>query len=1182
MSDMKSTGFPWASLAVLAAFVTSTQLVPHAFDQLRPAERERAQSTLGGALEVDARLWEDPFAAVRRHEGERLERCDKLYKSLADAQNCKLSTGKGERAPEALRRQLDRDDDSDLRETLLIAALVPGNPFVGAEEGRRRARYALLAGLAAKDYVPDNAERIGLMEFTAVQLADPADLASPVSGAASAASAVAMPAVPASAATTAPPAKLIVPYELLSNRRSHREPGSKNQTARYEQIALLWIDESALPASKLNALARLLAEVMRANRVGSRPALAIIGPSSTDALRVALADLKQAARWPACPPKPGEPPQCLDDKAREGYALMTLQPPNRAEILNPNSTAHNNILDELETQKLGAFLNERFTELLRSRAPLEVDYRRMIATDNELIKRLVGELRLRLPAQTRRRLVLVAERDSLYAQSLVNEFQHRVQELMGERGLLSIEVVYYLRGIDGVTTRDAQRDGADKGGDAKTPRAELRLEWPEARDQLDYLRRLAQSLKQSESVRSRGPIGAIGILGSDVHDKLLVLQALHDTFSDKVFFTTDMDARFLHPRTQGFTRNLVVASSLPLEFYPPSDPGRINLQAGTPPLRDVYQASAYLAARHAACREERCKQDERAAAALALDHPSLYEIGRSRAVPLSGYALEQRSRERPLPRLLLGGALALALAVGLLIWPSTPALQQAWRGCRWNRAGAAPESRMSRFATALVALHAAVAGFVLCSLIEFVQPGHLRFVTMLLVATLAAFCALLVLWPSYSAMGGGTPAGGAAAEAMGWAQWLPPLAALPVFAWLAWPDLSLRPCSSCEPVTWLEGVSAWPSHLIHLVALVLLLCTLDHTWAKTRRDLRRDAHDMRLPASESPALEGGGPRALLRHWFKHVGLLSWTRPPGLCTDVAQIWKEYTQRGARLPRVARTLIWYGVTLALVGVLYYGLSEGEIPEVPVRGSDHRMMVRATLYAVLALLPLLIVAVADATLLAYRFIQHLNSGRSCYPPETAEHFARALGDGQAERWATLMAGRPAERHGEGLVGPRPAHAPPLRHCLLDDWIDVQLVAARSASIAPLVIGPFAVLALLVVARSRLFDNWALTPAIAFAACFYLLWLVLIAVLLKYAAEQTRRRALLSMNADLRWLAGHPDEGMRGLVEPFKRLIAAVESNQTGAFAPLFEQPLLRALLVPLGGAGGAQLFDYMLLAR
>jgi hypothetical protein len=45
---------------------------------------------------------------------------------------------------------------------------------------------------------------------------------------------------------------------------------------------------------------------------------------------------------------------------------------------------------------------------------------------------------------------------------------------------------------------------------------------------------------------------------------------------------------------------------------------------------------------------------------------------------------------------------------------------------------------------------------------------------------------------------------------------------------------------------------------------------------------------------------------------------------------------------------------------------------------------------------------------------------------------------------------------------------------------------------------------------------------------------------------------------------------------------LIADVEANATGAFAPMLEQPLVASLLVPLGSAGGVQLVDHLLLAR
>lgn len=126
-----------------------------------------------------------------------------------------------------------------------------------------------------------------------------------------------------------------------------------------------------------------------------------------------------------------------------------------------------------------------------------------------------------------------------------------------------------------------------------------------------------------------------------------------------------------------------------------------------------------------------------------------------------------------------------------------------------------------------------------------------------------------------------------------------------------------------------------------------------------------------------------------------------------------------------------------------------------------------------------------------------------------------------------------------------------------------------------------PFVVLGLLVLARSRLFDSWALTWPIALTAAVYLMGLVALAVALKLLAERLRSDALARMRADLLWLGG-AGGGREKLAEPLKQLMAVVEGNRTGAFAPMLEQPLVASLMVPLGSAGGVQLLDHLVLAR
>lgn len=1141
--------FPWASLAVLVAFVASTQLVPQAFEALRPAEKARAQAPLDEDLEVNARLWEDPFSALRRYELERSERCDRQRKAgQATDGDCSRSTPL--RDPHNLLARLDADNNRKIDDTLVVLALMPGADFVGAEEARRRIRYATLAGLLAQGYVPDNAERLSLLEFKLLDAGGPGKAGKPAA---------------------AGPGYL-VPYELLSLRGASSE--------RYAQVALLWVDETALPLRKLDAVARLTEQLMGAEahrRAVVRfahpqdglPQLAVIGPSSTDALRVALRDLRCAADLHSVDGSAAaDKNMAWQDAARcarrgelvgaglPGDVLAGYQLLARAEFYNSASTAPERSLPELEqfqrdvTQlddKVDAFLTQHFSRFFPTTGkPPPVRMVRTVGSDATLIDNLVGELALRLPEK--RRIVVVAERDSIYAHALVEQ----LRECLPEDLRNSLQVIYFFRGLDGATTKEAS--AAAPAGKTAT------LEWPESRDQLDYLRRLSTELKASERAKGSLPIGAVGIFANDVHDKLLVLQALHESFSDRVFFTTDMDARYLHPRTQAFTRNLVVASSLPLAFYAPRD-GSVDLQAGTPPLRDIYQTSTYAAARRAGCRGDACKARETQALTEVLGSTSIYEIGRSEMVPLAGYALQAQPAQTSTGRIFVALLVAALIGCMLFAWPSTPSMRQARRVLLRGHWG---EPRtMSITAVALVTMHAVLLSYAMASLIEFVLPGRLDFSHARLLAGLAAGGALLVGLTAWRVDARPQLVVVLVVALLGLAAlWM-------AFAWPAggwWPGGA---CATCEPTAWLEGVSAWPSHLIHLLALFTLLWTLDWTWAATQDQLRSDSDWLRLPRP----LRHASLLELLHGWFDNASVLFWRPGVGYSCDVRQLWVEYGERGEAKPRLVRTLFWYVLTLAVMGLLFFGLNEGHVPEVPARGQDHKSLVRVTLYAALLLLPLLIVAVADAITLLTRFVQHMDAGRSFYPPETVAQFANALGDEHKELWARRFSARPEDRTADG--------AGFTMHTLLDDWIDIQLIARRSAPIARLVIGPFVVLALLVVARSRLFDNWALTPAIAVGVSFYIAVLIGLTLLLKHTAEKRRRRALESMQADLRWLAGSPAP-LPSLVEPFKRLITQVENNQKGAFAPFFEQPLLKAILVPLGGAGGTRLFDYLLLGR
>ena len=226
---------------------------------------------------------------------------------------------------------------------------------------------------------------------------------------------------------------------------------------------------------------------------------------------------------------------------------------------------------------------------------------RLTTTDDKLANALVQELTLRLGDQTPWQLlvawwkerpllcddtiVIVGEGDTQYARFFREHFVN--SPLFGQKGCGGgVEQVSYLRGLDGVlptgigapapsAPQQATRGGTDTraGTIGNILPDQATLERADGRSQYDYLRRLGEYLidldrrKRQEGARG---VTAIGVLGSDTYDKLLVLDALREHFPRAVFFAADLDARLLGREALRSTRNLVVASAYGLKLHPRS------------------------------------------------------------------------------------------------------------------------------------------------------------------------------------------------------------------------------------------------------------------------------------------------------------------------------------------------------------------------------------------------------------------------------------------------------------------------------------------------------------------------------------------------------------------------------------------------------------------------------------
>jgi hypothetical protein len=1203
MADDRKTSFPFAGLAVVALFLTTTFLGPQGFELLRQAENDAARRPHRVEPPVDARLWEDPLGALARYR----ERCADAGANVAQRSSggCRTPSDAG-----GLKEQFGENPKG----LTIIAAILPGAPLVGVEEGRRRTRYAVLAGLNAEGYMPDDSERMRLMRVRRCErFADCGDKESlgPLVLRSRPEAWVEFHAAQLQKSISAALEKFRKPetstmdlvYETLTSRA-----GTSDQR---RNVAVLWIDDTVVGRRWLSTLSMLLADVAPA---GDGVRLRILGPNRSDALVAALdddlGDLEKEA-------KELRAPEALRNFRRNWQMLARLR------LISTESTAPaEQLRKEARLSSCPPGENEDCIEeafrsrLTRLRAALEGRpdagpdrpakhqvpfFVRTIASDDVLIDLLAAELCARgFTDNVSERVALFGEWDSIYARTFADALDGKPAR--GCRGKhIKVEFYPYLRGLDG-----AGLDGASKqvrlvrsGDRPASERKDSQIEWPEGRDQRDYVRRMVKEIRDRVSRLSlETEVKAVGIIGRDVHDKLVLAQALRAAFPDRVLFTTDLDARLLHPDVTEHTRNMIVASSLPLALG-----GR--LQGGIPPFRDSYQTATFLGARYAATEEVL------GAIKAELAKPRLFEIGLRDKVELGTRALPKPVDERRVTYAVLMAIVLLGLTGLITFTRLVPAMSAARL---WVFRNMPAEAHFDTASKVVSGIEAAAFGFAVGVIVELCAPGSTGFGgAFLLAMTMAAFF-WAFLYPGIRGLSPGKTGSGSSAA---W-RWTKFLLRVALFAFLAWGLAEMWEATPAEdlyePFAPFSGVSSWPGQLLRTLMIVLFACFLDYAWCRSVDDSRRIDREYFGAKDPPPAAappHGWWRRRLigLRNGWSRLGRVLWRlvfdtrrylyvrstrffrsfanatiwlwRPAVVRSDGSidggRLWREYRKRLRNWPRLGRIVFWWLVAALLIGFTNH-IADGPLVEVPARGLGDRTLFLSTLLLSGFVLIILFVIVGDGTILTWRVVSVMKEGRTAYPRSTVERFAAELGPELQQLAAVPIAARIADRHGYGPVMP-PGR--PGRNSLLDDWIDARLIAEHTAAIGPLIVFPFILLALAVVGRSQLFDNWAIGgDQLAVLVC-YVLWAVAMAAMLNIGAEMTRRKALEGMEADLLWLKGAGRDYAR-LAERYPDLIAQVRNLRQGAFAPFFEQPLVQAILVPLGGAGGVQLVEYLMFAR
>jgi hypothetical protein len=888
-SDEKSeTKLPVQNLVLLASAVLgAVWLYEGPLKSSRPVEELSSQRLeVVGDRRVQARLWQDPFDAVSRHQD--VEKQDGELRHI-----------------HSLRGLVEEVGHTDGAQITVLALLTDGAPYADPAESRLRQRYAVLAGLERSGFKPVDGEHIRFFVWPKEEV--PAHVCQDMK------------------------------WTFL-DWRDARVPVEwyESSAVAPSQALVLWIKDQDLgrcPVASLETMRRIVSKEFEAQ--GKTITFKVVGPRFSGTLASMVNEAIHSkptgvsvARTPGIRGKPLE-----------------------LEVYSPWSTA-----PEAWIHK-----GKAVADILRD---ANVSFQRAVPTDDGLMKELVKELGRRgvalgetCPKGSRCDLVaLVSEWDTLYGRALPQEFKKAVrveQESATDEKLdQHIRGFSYLRGLDGELPKEKGKGGQGDAsqGDDKVPlslneRRKLaeQLERPEGRSQLDYVRRLVQVLKEGEA-EAQAPCGilkgacpgfkAIGVLGSDVYDKLLILQALKQSFPHAIFFTTDLDARLFHPREIQWTRNLVVASHFGLTLNQ-------ELQQAIPPFRDTYQPATFYAVM-------------RALGTLA---PGDLCPTEPQSPPGWRYAIQPRGGKAttcfvvsPQPRLHeIGKNGPVDLSIERVPFSTTKIIRSI------HELRPQPPSAGDA--------HSALA-FVLIALV--VAWGLLIPASETVYRVTRSVCRTVLTNPARS---------------------LGMLAIFGVMGWLLWfavvPSL-VADQEAGEPFLLHDGVSIWPSQLLRGAVIVLAFVFIMRVRKRLRNaceEIEHSFHNLLVPRTHvvytsvpmlpHPELVSRFARlAQWCRWDMPWSVHSWSLGE-LSAKPADIWVEYRKQLKPLYLGVRVL-WWSIIFFLVGrfiVALYGQ-----PIVPFRGDVVRQVNQWVLFAAVPMMIVVIFLVLDLTRTTSVFVRKL----------------------------------------------------------------------------------------------------------------------------------------------------------------------------------------------------------------
>jgi len=571
--DKRKFDLPWGTLLPLMAVLAGVVAQYKPLVSERPSVASEKTASVIAAQDIDARLWQDPLGVAQKQ------------KSLLDAQiEARHDKDGGSKLHDisALTGLLDQDVKkfSNIAPVpvLLLAVMLDAGPYSEQAESRLRARQAVLEGLSESGFVPIDGEHIGFVTTQWPLQTD--NVPSPWS-----------PPPPACAPPPPVERALLLPWEECEAIDAPKNVFPHD----IKRIVVVWLPAVNFNPYPLRHFATLL-DQLAPPEIRDKIDVSLIGPANSTGLQ----NMVREVRWNL---------ECISARMQNALrGISIISPRATASDLTLLSAADNPAPSPSPQATPYKFVKDFLEDISTPLGRLDLKFHRTIAPDDRVLVKLIEELAQRGIAAIPRvdakgywtskpaHIVILSEWDTPYGRSLGKTF---ADEASGqnpndttENRNKWIRSYHYLRGIDG---RLPGEPGTDTQGEPEQKpqlgQKTAATEATEGLNQSDYLRRLARQMKEKDArwQRKHGSgIRAIGLLGSDIYDKLMILRALRPQFPDAVFFTNNYDAHFERRDDWGDAHNLIVASpfgsALPETFS----------QQHIAPFRDTNQTATYV------------------------------------------------------------------------------------------------------------------------------------------------------------------------------------------------------------------------------------------------------------------------------------------------------------------------------------------------------------------------------------------------------------------------------------------------------------------------------------------------------------------------------------------------------------------------------------------------------------